>query len=73
MGRDVVSVLNVSVSRHFLERLSLEDTTSWVLSFVTLGVVNIYAIHASGLQIYQEENNGSDLQETGCQVTDFTS
>ena len=27
---------------------------------------------ASGLRIYQEENNGPDLQETGCQVTDFT-
>ena len=24
---------------------------------------------APGVRIYQEENNGSDLQETGCQVT----
>ena len=31
-------------------------------------LVNMHAV-----RIYHEENNGSDLQETGRQVTDFTS
>ena len=31
-------------------------------------LVNVHA-----MRIYHEENNGSDPQETGCQVTDFTS
>ena len=52
--RDVVSVLNVSVSRRsrdvFLERLglvsvTLEDITSRSRGFVTLGLVNIHAMH----------------------------
>ena len=63
--KDVVSVLNVSVSRRSRDvfrndssrpgfegstsppRLSLEDITSWsrVLGFVTLGLVNIHAVH----------------------------
>ena len=65
--RDVALVLNVSVSRRFLERLGLkefgkiqrlgfisvlrvqclglEDITSQVSGFVTLGLVNIHALH----------------------------
>ena len=78
--RDVVSVLNVSVSRRSRDvswNVSV-SSRSWrynvyvvsVSGFVTFGLVNI---HARLTHIYQEENNGSDSQETGCQVTDFTS
>ena len=48
-------------------RLGLEDITSRSRSR-DFGLVNMHA-----MRIYHEENNGSDPQETGCQVTDFTS
>ena len=105
--RDVVSVLNVSVSRRLsgtsrlvsvlkveclglvsvsrvwknrmsrsrlgLEgstsrsRLGLEDITSRSRSR-DFSLVNVHA-----MRINHEENNGSDPQETRCQVRDFTS
>jgi len=78
---DVVSVLNVSVSRQsrvwrrFLERLGLVSVLK--ISRLSLGFRDFrsceQAGNAPGLRIYQEENNGSDPQETGCEVTDFTS
>ena len=49
-SRDVVLVFNVSVSG-----LGFRDFRSCE-----------HPCNASGLRIYQEENNGSDPQETGC-------
>ena len=67
----LVSVLKVerlgpegSTSR---SRLGLEDITSQSRSR-DFSLVNMHA-----KRTYHEENNGSDPQETGCQVTDFTS
>ena len=48
-------------------RLGLEAITSWSRSR-DFGLVNMHA-----MRICHEENNGSDPQETRCQVRDFTS
>ena len=48
-------------------RLGREDITSRSRSR-DFSLVNMHA-----MRIYHEENNGSDPQEIGCQVTDFTS
>ena len=48
-----------------VKRLGLEDITSQSRDF---SLVNMHA-----MRIYHEENNGSDPQETRCQVRDFTS
>ena len=103
--RDVVSVLNVSVSRRSrdaFERLGLVSVLKAELNVSVssrsrefekierLGLVSVVRVqrlglglgsrdfrscehpcNASGSRIYQEENNGSDPQETGCQVRDF--
>ena len=74
--------LNVSVSRVWKNRMSRSwgfnisvssrswryNVRSWVLWLLSLA--NIHAMHEAWG--YQEENNGSDPQETGCQVTGFT-
>ena len=50
-------------------RLGLEDITSRSRSQSRdFSLVNMHA-----MRIYHEENNGSDPQETGCQVRDFIS
>jgi len=74
LDRDVVSVLNVSVSRwsrdvfwNVSSRLGLEDITSRSRSR-DFSLVNMHA-----MRIYHEENNGSDRQETLYQERDFTS
>ena len=72
LGLESLEKSNILVLR--VQRLGLEDITSRsrVLGFVTLGLVNIHAMHQA-CGYYREENIGSDPQETGCQVTDFTS
>jgi len=57
--------LNVSVSSRSWG-FNVSVSVSWLSSCE-------HPCHATGLWIYHEENNGSDPQETGCQVTDFTS
>ena len=47
--------------------LGLEDITSRSRSH-DFSLVNMHA-----MRIYHEENNGSDPEETHCQVRDFTS
>ena len=66
-----VSVSSRSRGFNSQSRLGLEDITFWSRS-CDFHLVNIHAMHR-GLRIYHEENNGSYPQETGCQVTDFTS
>ena len=79
----LVSVSRVWKNRTSRSHLDLEGSTSWCrlgLEDITsrsrvswLWVLSTSMRCISGLRIDQEENNGSDPQETGCQVTDFTS
>ena len=64
----LVSVSRVCKNRTSWSHLGLEGSTSRSQSRSRdFSLVNMHAMR------YHEENNGSDPQETGCQVTDFTS